>query len=93
MQNRSFKVSNLKHILDVEMKDDVVIVTYARHEMEDMPEVEEAMRDDEDLEEDGYKDPDEEDRAMEDDDLEEDDDKEKKFLTQQERAFLSALLS
>ncbi len=93
MQNRSFKVSNLKHILDVEMKDDVVIVTYARHEMEDMPEVEEAMRDDEDLEEDGYKDPEEEDRAMEDDDLEEDDDKEKKFLTQQERAFLSALLS
>ena len=93
MQNRSFKVSNLKHILDVEMKDDVVIVTYARHEMEDMPEVEEAMHDDDDLEEDGYKDPEEEDRAMEDDGLEEDDDKEKKFLTQQERAFLSALLS
>ncbi len=93
MQNRSFKVSNLKHILDVEMKDDVVIVTYARHEMEDMPEAEEAMHDDDDLEEDGYKDPEEEDRAMEDDDLEEDDDKEKKFLTQQERAFLSALLS
>jgi HK97 family phage prohead protease len=91
MQNRSFKISNLKHILDVEMKDDVVIVTYARHEMEDMPEVEEAMRDEEDLEEDGYKDPEEEDRAMDDED--EDDDKEKKFLTPQERAFLSALLS
>ena len=44
MQDRSFKISNLKHILDVEMRDDVVIVTYARHEMEEMPEVEEAMR-------------------------------------------------
>ena len=32
MQDRSFKISNLKHILDVEMRDDVVIVTYARHE-------------------------------------------------------------
>ena len=91
MQDRSFKISNLKHILDVEMKDDVVIVTYARHEMQDMPEVEEGIRDEEDLEEDGYKDPEEEDRAMDDED--EDDDKEKKFLTPQERAFLSALLS
>ena len=94
MQDRSFKISNLKHILDVEMRDDVVIVTYARHEMEDMPEIEEAMRDEEELEED---------RAMHDDedpdkekgghDMDEDDDKEKKFLTPQERAFLSALLS
>ena len=95
MQDRSFKISNLKHILDVEMKEDVVIVTYARHEMEDMPEVEEAMKDpDKDEEDDrGYRDDDsEEDRAM-DDDMDEDDDKEKKFLTPQERAFLSALLS
>ena len=96
MQDRSFKISNLKHILDVEMRDDVVIVTYARHEMEDMPEVVEAMRDEEELEED---------RAMHDDedpdkekgghDMDEDNDKEKenKFLTPQERAFLSALLS
>ena len=95
MQDRSFKISNLKHILDVEMKEDVVIVTYARHEMEDMPEVEEAMKDpDKDEEDDrGYRDDDsEEDRAM-DDDMDEDDDKEKKFLTPQERDFLSALLS
>ena len=95
MQDRSFKISNLKHILDVEMRDDVVIVTYARHEMEDMPEVEEAMKDpDKDEEDDrGYHDEDsKEDRAM-DDDMDEDDDKEKKFLTPQERAFLSALLS
>jgi len=93
MQNRSFKISNLKHIIDVEMKDDVVIVTYARHEMDDMPEREEAMKDpDKDEEDDrGYRDEDsEEDRAMGDEDEK---DKEKKFLTQQERAFLHALLS
>ena len=96
MQDRSFKISNLKHILDVEMKDDVVIVTYARQEVEDMPEVEEGVRDDDDLEEDAYKEPKEDnedqDQVMEDDE-DEDPDKENKFLTPQERAFLSALLS
>ena len=97
MQNRSFKISNLKHILDVEMKDDVVIVTYARHDMKNMPEMEEAMKDpDKDEEDDrGYHDDEsEEEKGGHDmDDHDEDDDKEKKFLTQQERAFLSALLS
>ena len=93
MQNRNFKISNLKHILDVEMRDDVVIVTYARHDMpEDMEEA--AMDPDEEIEEDrGHYDDDEEskeDREMVDED---DEDKEDKFLTPQERAFLNALLS
>jgi len=95
MQDRSFKISNLKHILDVEMRDDVVIVTYARHEMEEMPEIEEGMHDD--LEEEkamhDEEDPDKEKGAH---DMSEEDpekDKENKFLTPQERAFLSALLS
>ena len=76
------------------MRDDVVIVTYARHEMEEMPEVEEGMHDD--LEEEKVmhdeEDPDKEKGGH---DMDEDNDKEKenKFLTPQERAFLSALLS
>lgn len=97
MQNRNFKISNLKHILDVEMRDDVVVVTYARHDMpEDMEQ--DAMKDpDEEIEEDrSYHDDDEEskeDREMVDDEDDEDKEKEDKFLTPQERAFLNALLS
>ncbi len=96
MQNRNFKISNLKHILDVEMRDDVVVVTYARHDMpEDMEQ--DAMKDpDEEIEEDrSYHDDDEEskeDREMDDED-DKDKEKEDKFLTPQERAFLNALLS
>ena len=93
MQNRNFKISNLKHILDVEMRDDVVVVTYARH---DMPE-EDAMKPDEEIEEerDHYDEDEEskEDREMVDDEDDEDKEKEDKFLTPQERAFLNALLS
>lgn len=94
MQDRSFKISNLKHILDVEMRDDVVIVTYAREgyeepvieeEMQDDLEEEKAMHDDED--------PDKEKGGHDMEDPEKDKEKENKFLTQQERAFLSALLS
>ena len=97
MQNRNFKISNLKHILDVEMRDDVVVVTYARHDMpEDMEQ--DAMKDpDEEIEEDrSYHDDDEEskeDREMGDDEDDKDKEKEDKFLTPQERAFLNALLS
>jgi len=97
MQNRNFKISNLKHILDVEMRDDVVVVTYARHDMpEDMEQ--DAMKDpDEEIEEDrGHYDEDEEskeDREMGDDEDDKDKEKEDKFLTPQERAFLNALLS
>jgi HK97 family phage prohead protease len=85
MQDRSFKISALKHILDVEMRDDVVIVTYARteqpdEEIEEVEEIEEAM-DEPEIEE-GYG-----------DDDEDDEDKKDKFLTPQERAFLTALLS
>jgi len=91
MQNRTFKISNLKHILDVEMKDNVVIVTYARHEM---PE-EDAMEDmdlEEEMEEDAMKPKDDEDEEKyHDEDSEED--KEKNFLTPQERDFLRFLLN
>ena len=84
MQDRSFKISALKHILDVEMRDDVVIVTYARTEqpdegIEEAEEIEEAI-DEPEIEE-GYGDD------------EDDEDKKDKFLTPQERAFLTALLS
>ena len=60
--------------------------------MEDMPEVEEAMKDPDKNEEDdrGYHDDDqEEDRAM-DDDMDEDDDKEKKFNPTRARVFVCA---
>ena len=97
MQNRNFKISNLKHILDVEMRDDVVVVTYARH---DMPE-EDAMKPDEEIEEDRSYHDDEDEESKEDPDKEkgghmddeDEKDKEDKFLTPQERAFLNALLS
>lgn len=94
MQNRSFKISNLKHILDVEMRDDVVVVTYARHDMpEDMEEA--AMDPDEEIDEERAmhddEDPDKEKGGHMDD--EDEKDKEDKFLTPQERAFLNALLS
>ena len=84
------------------MTDDTVIVTYARHEMEESKldpkdeELETDMMDhDEDSEDDkGYHDDDEsseDDKGYHDDD--DDKDKEKQFLTPQERAFLAALLS
>lgn len=97
MQNRNFKISNLKHILDVEMTDETVIVTYARH---DMPEMEESKLDpDDDKFEEDMIDPDDEDLDSDDEDdkgyhdEDEDKDKEKQFLTPQERDFLAALLS
>tara|TARA_R110001592_G_C13038581_1_gene739054 strand:- start:301 stop:1077 length:777 start_codon:yes stop_codon:yes gene_type:complete len=97
MNNRSFSVRNLKHILDVDVRDDVVIVTYAR---EDMPVDEEPPADE--VEEAAMKDPDEDDLDIDekyhdedhDEDLEDDDkDKEKDFLTPQERAFLRSLFT
>ena len=104
MQNRNFKISNLKHILEVEMTDDTVIVTYARHEMQESKldhkddELEADMMDhDDDSEDDkGYHD-DHDDDSEDDkgyhDDHDDDEDKEKQFLTPQERDFLAALLS
>jgi len=99
MQNRTFKISNLKHILDVEMTDETVIVTYARHEMsEDMQES--KLDPDDDTFEEDMIDPDDEDMDSDDeekdhydDDEDKEKDKEKQFLTPQERAFLAALLS
>lgn len=91
-QDRAVKVSQLKHILDVEMRDDVVVVTYARH---DMPEEQEGMHDDEDEdskeEMSGHKDEEmpEQEEGMHDDD---EDDKEDKYLTQYERDFLRYLI-
>ena len=98
MQNRSFKISNLKHIIDVEMRDDVVVVTYARHDMPD--DVEAAIDPDDDTFEEDMIDPDnedvdpnEDDRGYMNEDEDKDKDKEKDFLTPQERNFLAALLS
>tara|TARA_R100000655_G_scaffold93154_1_gene134397 strand:- start:205 stop:996 length:792 start_codon:yes stop_codon:yes gene_type:complete len=90
---RTFKVSRLKHIVDVEMEGDRVIVTYLMHEderkeeePEELPE-DELYHDDESEEHTKAKeDEDMEDMAMEDDD---DDDKEKHFLTTIEREFLA----
>lgn len=90
MQNRNFKISNLKHIIDVELQDDVVIVTYARH---DMPE-QDAIND-EPIEEEvaSYDDKEDENKSGHDMNEDEDKDKEKNFLTPQERAFLHSLLN
>lgn len=92
-QHRAVKVSSLKHILDVEMRDDVVIVTYARHDLEEMPEEEEGMHeDDEDSKEEmsGHKD--EEMPEQEEGMHEDDEDEETKNLTQYEREFLRYLI-
>jgi HK97 family phage prohead protease len=91
MQNRTFKLSNLKHIIDVEMRDDVVVVTYAR---EDMPESDSMDQDEEPMDEElaAYNDDEEkEDKAHH--DMQDDEEKEKDFLTPQERAFLHSLLN
>lgn len=88
-QNRTFKISQLKHIIDVEMDGDKVIVTYLMHEDERRQEDPEMPE-----EEDGHHDEDKEDMSYHDDDSEDsedkgmddkDDDKEKRFLTQTER--------
>ena len=89
-QNRTFKISQLKHIIDVEMDGDKVIVTYLMHEDErreedpEMPEEEDAHHD-EDKEDMSYHDEDSEDEKAMDDDDDKDKDKEKSFLTQTER--------
>ena len=87
-----FKVSDLKHIIDVEMDGDRVIVTYLMHEderraedPEEMPEEQEGHHD-EDPEEMAYHDDESEEMAMDDED---DKDKEKHFLTTIEREFLA----
>ena len=88
--SRMFKVSDLKHIIDVEMDGDRVIVTYLMHEderrdedPEEMPE-DELYHDDESEEHTKAKDDeDPEEMAMDD----EDEDKEKHFLTTIEREF------
>jgi HK97 family phage prohead protease len=88
-ENRTFKLSELKHIIDVEMDGDKVIVTYLMHEDErreedpEMPEEEDGHHDEEPEEEMAYHDEEsEEEMAMADD---KDDEKEKSFLTQTER--------
>ena len=89
--SRMFKVSDLKHIIDVEMDGDRVIVTYLMHEderrdeaAEEMPE-DELYHDDESEEHTKAKDDeDPEEMAMDDED---DKDKEKHFLTTIEREF------
>ena len=90
--SRMFKVSDLKHIIDVEMDGDRVIVTYLMHEderraedPEEMPEEQEGHHD-EDPEEMAYHDDESEEMAMDDED---DKDKEKHFLTTIEREFLA----
>ena len=90
--SRMFKVSDLKHIIDVEMDGDRVIVTYLMHEderraedPEEMPEEQEGHHD-EDPEEMVYHDDESEEMAMDDED---DKDKEKHFLTTIEREFLA----
>lgn len=87
MHNRCFKLSNLKHIIDVDVRDDVVIVTYAR---DSMPPADEVPADDmpaDDM-------PADEERGAHMDEEDPEKDKEQKdFLTPQERAFLAALLS
>lgn len=92
-QDRAVKVSQLKHILDVEMRDDVVVVTYARH---DMPEQEEGYKDDDEKEdmahEPDHDDDEKEDMAHEPDHDDDEDDKEDKYLTQYERDFLRYLI-
>ena len=90
MQNRTFKISNLKHILDVEMRDDVVVVTYARH---DMPEEDAMDMDEEEMEQDAMKPKDDEDEEKYHHDEDSEEDKEKNFLTPQERDFLRSLLN
>ena len=79
-QNRTFKISQLKHIIDVEMDGDKVIVTYLMHEDERRQEDPEMPE-----EEDAHHDEDSEDDKMMDDDDDKDEDKEKSFLTQIER--------
>lgn len=91
MQNRNFKISNLKHILDVEMQDDVIIVTYARHEMPEEDAME--MDEEEEIEQDAMKPKDDDDEEKYHDDEDSEEDKEKNFLTPQERAFLHSLLN
>ena len=93
-QNRAFRISELKHIIDVEMDGDRVIVTYLMHEeREDKPEEPEEMEghhDDEDKEGMSYHDDEDSDEEKRKDD--EDEDKEdKKFLTNQERDFFALL--
>ena len=96
-QNRVFRISELKHIIDVEMDGDRVIVTYLMHEdreeREDEPEEPEEMeampKDDDDKEDMSYHDDDSDEEKRKDD---EDEDKEdKSFLTNQERDFFALL--
>tara|TARA_R100001015_G_C4631946_1_gene194911 strand:+ start:2927 stop:3703 length:777 start_codon:yes stop_codon:yes gene_type:complete len=87
-QNRTFKLSQLKHIIDVEMDGDRVIVTYLMHEDErreedpEMPEEEESHYDDGEEHDKAKIEEDHEEMAAGEDD---DKDKEKSFLTQTER--------
>ncbi len=77
-------ISELKHIIDVDVQDDIVVVTYARKEADEEMEMEMEM--DEELQEE------EEEKDHYDDDDDKDKDKEK-FLTTEERNFLSVFLT
>ena len=82
-QDRSFRLSELKHILDVDVREDTVIVTYARlqpEEPEEEPEEEPPL------------DEPEEEAAYEPKDDEDEDSTEEKNLTQNEREFLRYLI-
>ena len=93
--NRTFKLSNLKHIVDVEMDGDRVIVTYLLHENEmQEQEIEEEFAEDRYHDEDSEehsKAKDEEDKEEMAIDEDEDEEKEKSFLTQTERDFFALL--
>ena len=92
-KNTVFKLSELKHIIDVETDGDKVIVTYLLHEDKEMRE--------DDQEEDGYRDEESEEMAMNEDEEdpgidkdeedEEDEEEEKSFLTNQERDLFAFL--
>jgi len=94
-QNRVFRISELKHIVDVEMDGDRVIVTYLMHEdreereeeIEDPEEMEAMPKDDEDKEDMSHYDEDSDEEKAEG----EDDKEDKKFLTNQERDFFALL--
>ena len=87
-QDRSFKLSELKHILDVDVREDTVIVTYARLQPEEPEEEPEERMPKEDPEEDS-----EEEMAYGPKDDEDDEDStEEKSLTQNEREFLRYLI-
>ncbi len=86
-------IGTLKHIIDVDIQDDVVVVTYAKQPDQELEEVEEIEELDEEVEE--VEESEElayESEKDEEQDEEQDEDKKDKFLTPQERDFLRLFL-